>query len=503
MEDVPGSDLRDATLAGVRWITLSRVAAELGAAVSLVTLARLIPPVEFGHAAVALGVAAIATIGMAQTFGAPLVQRAELERRHWETATAMTLAAGLAATALVLALALTAARPLFGDRTADLLALMSPAFLLAAFGTSSMARLQRRLDFRRLGGIEAIASLTGVTAGITLAAAGVDGEAIVAAVLTNTSVSSLLLVAVAGMPQPAWHRETAGELTTFGFPAGFTALIYTLYRNVDYAILAARLGASQLGFYFRAFQLGIEYPGRVSAIMLRIAFPVYSRSGGIERMRAVRQRIVRVHATALVPPLGLFVGLAPALVPWLLGARWEPAVEPSQILAGAGILATVMTEVGPIMLAAGRPRPLLVFDAITLVVFGVGVYVAAPHGIVAVSWTVLGVQSAIFLAAHKVLLEPVLGIPLREVLGHAAPGLATGAVAIAVSVPLVAALRDAGVADGIVVVVAVAVTVSACVATVRFAFAGAWQDLLLLARSVGRGGRAGGAPVAAAVAPER
>jgi len=179
-----------------------------------------------------------------------------------------------------------------------------------------------------------------------------------------------------------------------------------------------------------------------------------------------------------------------------------PAVEPSQILAGAGILATVMTEVGPIMLAAGRPRPLLVFDAITLVVFGVGVYVAAPHGIIAVSWTVLGLQSAIFLAAHKLLLEPVLGIPLREVLGHAAPGLATGAVAIAVSVPLVAALRDAGVADGLVVVVATVGTAAACVATVRFAFAGAWQDLMLLARSVGRGAGRGAAPVPA-VAPER
>src|SRR3954454_12331994 len=116
MEDVPGSELRDATLAGVRWITLSRVAAELGAAASLVTLARLIPPVEFGHAAVALGVAAIATIGMAQTVGAPLVQRETLERRHWETATAMTLVAGLGMTALVLVLGLTAARPLFGDR---------------------------------------------------------------------------------------------------------------------------------------------------------------------------------------------------------------------------------------------------------------------------------------------------------------------------------------------------------------------------------------------------
>jgi O-antigen/teichoic acid export membrane protein len=363
------------------------------------------------------------------------------------------------------------------------------------------------LDFRRLGAIEAVSSLTGIAAGITLAALGVDGEAIVAAVLTATGVSSVLLVLAAGTTRPTLHRRTAGELSAFGFPAGFTALIYTLYRNVDYAILAARLGAAQLGFYWRAFQLGIEYPGRVSAIMLRIAFPVYSRTGGMNRMLAVRKRIVRVHAAALVPPLAAFVGLAPALVPWLLGARWEPAVEPSQILAGAGILATVMAELGPLVLAAGRPRALMIFDAVTLVVFGAGVYLAAPHGIIAVSWTVLGVQLAIFVAAHRLLLEPLLGIPMRDVLGHAAPGLATGAVAIAVSLPLVSVLRDAGAADGIVVAVGTAATAGACIATVRFAFAGAWGDLVLLARSVGRRRRATAAPVrpgaAAAVDPAR
>jgi hypothetical protein len=43
--------------------------------------------------------------------------------------------------------------------------------------------------------------------------------------------------------------------------------------NADYLILAARLHPAQVGFYWRAFQLGVCYQDKISGIMLRTAFP--------------------------------------------------------------------------------------------------------------------------------------------------------------------------------------------------------------------------------------
>ena len=39
------------------------------------------------------------------------------------------------------------------------------------------------------------------------------------------------------------------------------------FRNCDYAIIGARLGRAQAGFYWRAFQLAVEYQSKVTLIM--------------------------------------------------------------------------------------------------------------------------------------------------------------------------------------------------------------------------------------------
>ena len=87
-EEAPvGTDLRAASLSGVRWVSLSRLVAELLTVVSAIVLARLIPPAEFGHAAVALGFTAIA-LGVAWVgFGTPLIQMKSIDRGEVEVAT--------------------------------------------------------------------------------------------------------------------------------------------------------------------------------------------------------------------------------------------------------------------------------------------------------------------------------------------------------------------------------------------------------------------------------
>src|SRR5215213_8548299 len=57
-----GSDLRATTLSGVRWTGLSRFVSEGTALGSAIVLARLVDPAEFGRAAVALSIIALAQV---------------------------------------------------------------------------------------------------------------------------------------------------------------------------------------------------------------------------------------------------------------------------------------------------------------------------------------------------------------------------------------------------------------------------------------------------------
>src|SRR2546427_12183682 len=80
-EEAPDrQDLGRATLVGVRWISVTRVVAETTALGSAVALRRLIAPDDFGHAAIALIVVALAAIIGPAGLTAALIQRKTPER---------------------------------------------------------------------------------------------------------------------------------------------------------------------------------------------------------------------------------------------------------------------------------------------------------------------------------------------------------------------------------------------------------------------------------------
>jgi O-antigen/teichoic acid export membrane protein len=478
---VSRDELREATLGGLPWVTLARGAAEVCAFGSMVVLAHLVPPAEFGALAVALMVSEFANGLAGEGIGTPLVQRKSVGRAHLQAAALVSVACGLALTLATLALAPLVCAPLFGDHVAELFQLFSPAFLIAAVTVVPRAVLQRRLAFRRLSQIEIAALAAAVTASVTLAFAGLDAEALVLGNLTGGCVALVLLLATTRVPLPRWRPAAMRELLAFGTPATVSGLAWTATRNVDYAILGARVSAAQVGFYWRAFTLAVEYQRKLSGIVIQMALPVFSRAQGIEHMRAIRERIVRVNATLLFPFLATFVAVAPQLVPWLLGERWEPAVLPAQILAVAGMAAVVNTGTGQMVLAAGAPKAIMRFNLVQLALYAGLVYALAPAGLTAVCAGVAAFRVVMLIASYRLLMERVVGVTVGQLARDVAPA-ATGAVAmVAVELPLVAGLSAAGVAVPVTLCAAAAAGALAYLAVIRGLFAAAWSDLELIA----------------------
>jgi O-antigen/teichoic acid export membrane protein len=485
-------ELREAALHGVRWMAIAKVASELVLLVSTVVLARLLSPAEFGRAAVAMIAGAFALAITSQSFGAPLVQRKSIEREHVESAFFMSLALGAGLSLVTFALAPILAGPLFGDATAGLVRLASPLFFLAGLSVVPYASLQRELDFRRLSTIEIASRIAGTAASVAFAAAGLGAESLVLGAIVAAVVSTAQVIAAAPLGRAWPHRSAAREIVSFGLPAALSGLVRQANRNVDYAILGAQLGAAQVGFYWRAFQFGIEYQTKISSIMLRVAFPVYSRTKNLADMRLLRSRIVRVHATLLFPLLALLIAGAPVLLPWLLGERWAPAVEPTQILALAGMTAVIMTGLGPLVLALGKPRLLLQWNVISLIPYAIMILLTAPHGIIAVCWGVVAIRTAMVFATHAFLFKPLAGIPVRALWHDAGPAAVSSAALLAVAWPLAHWLADAGLTPFLLLPIIGAAGLAAYLLVLYALFKAAWADVILLVSRVLRRRRAKG-----------
>ena len=85
MSDVRSNEeLTQVTADGLRWITLARIATELLLVVSMVVLARLIPPSAFGMFAVAVIVQELAVNVPSEGVGSALVQRKSVDREHMQ-----------------------------------------------------------------------------------------------------------------------------------------------------------------------------------------------------------------------------------------------------------------------------------------------------------------------------------------------------------------------------------------------------------------------------------
>jgi O-antigen/teichoic acid export membrane protein len=328
--------------------------------------------------------------------------------------------------------------------------------------------------------IEMTALASGYALSLGLAIGGLDAPAIVAGGLAQSAVTSAMLLIMARPPLPRWDRAAAREISAFGIPAASAGLVHVMFQNVDYAILAARVSATQTGIFWRAFNLGVVYQDKVSGVMMRVAFPVYSRTESREELRDMHMRAMRVLAAVLFPPLTLLIVLAPLLIPFVFGSAWEAAVVPSQILAGAGMIAAILTGYPQVMLAVGRPKRLLRFNVAMLAVYGTAVFFASTHGLVAVSITVVGVFFGILLGVYFYLLKPELGIPARGILDDLGPALAGCVALAAIAFPVRFGLEALGVPDLVTMVVATLAGIAAYALVIRAAFAATWSDLTMI-----------------------
>ncbi len=467
--------MKDTTMRGLRWVALTRVVSEVFGLLATVVLARLIAPAAFGHAAVALILLPLSVILTFEGFASALVQRATIDESDRRGAMFMSIAGGATLTVVVFALTGPVWRPLFGAQTASLIELMSPAMFIGALGGVSLATLLRALDFRSTGVIETVSTTGGNVAAIVLAAAGLEARALVLGALLQLGVSSALLIARARPPLPRWSWSAQRRITSYGLPAALFGLVDTMFRNEDYAILAARVSAAETGFYYRAFNLGVVYQQKLSTVMAQVAYPVYSRTSDVATLRSIHERAARVHAAIIFPLQALLVVMAPLVVPFVFGSAWTPAVRPTQILAVAGMFAAILVGYVQVMLAIGRPRPLLAFGVARLGFYAGVVLLASRHGLVTIALAVVSAYLVILLGAYRLLLQRYVGISIRRLAPELGPAVAGCLVMSAVTVPLMHVLG--GNLPRLVQIVLVGI-VGLCVYSIvlRTVFPSAWTD---------------------------
>jgi PST family polysaccharide transporter len=391
-------EIRKRARAGT-WYVLSQrglvVAVNL---LSSVTFARLLPPEEFGIAAMAM--LAFSFLAVFRSFGlsSVTVQKAEITQEEinflfWVNVLATTLLAAVAA----------ALSPWLADffdepRVRDIMLVTCLGFLVGGYSAQYNALLRRELRFDVIVRSESVGLLLGFVAGLGVAIWRHDAWAVVAAGGVHSFVTAVSNIrAVSWKPGRPRGVPDARNLLHFGANLTVYSALTTLAGNVAPLLIGRIMGATALGFYNRGYQL-FQIPNTaIIQPVMSVMMPVLSRlQTDQSAYRGAYLSLVEKLSCLLLPAaIGLFFA-APSLTRVLLGPGWEMAGEILSWLAPALAAQSITGPAGPLMTSLGRSAELRSWGIIDATFRATGTLLGLWFGIVgsAVGLTVATLLSA-------------------------------------------------------------------------------------------------------------
>lgn len=382
-------NLRQKAAQGVFWSVIQKWGRAGISVVTFIILSRLLDPEAFGLVALATVFTTFVEIFLDQGFSAAIVQRAELEPDHLDTAFWINILTGLFMTVGGMAASGLIAGFFDEPRLAPVLRLLSITFLISALSSTQVAILQRKLAFKRLAVRSLTATTVGGIVGLGMAFTGFGVWSLVGQDIASGLAGVVVLWRSSdwrpGLNVSAKHYK---EMFTFGVSVVGNNALNILLRRSDDLLIGYFLGPKLLGFYTIGYQLLLVIIRLVTEVTNTVAFPAFSRlQREPERMRRAFYSVTQYTSLLAFP---IFIGLAalaPELVPAFFGEKWAPSIPVMQILAMIGILQSVFFFNASVIRASGKPLWEFAIMLLNTVfnVLGFLVAVRSGRGIVAVA----------------------------------------------------------------------------------------------------------------------
>lgn len=402
---------------------------------SIIVLARLLSPDDFGVMSLAVVVTGFITLFRDMGTGAAVIQRQAADPSLVGTIYSFNALLSATAGLLTAAAAPFAAAFFRAPSLEPVLLVLAGSLALAGFGVVPQAVMERDGRFGRLAQIELGSVACGVLTGVAMAYSGFGLWSLVGQTVVTTSLTTLLLVVLSGARpalRPDWAQLRGVAKYSLNL-SGFNLFNY-LVVNADNAIIGKVLGARELGYYALAYHIALGPLRSIGAVVGRVLFPSLARLQH-DRRALGREYLKAVRLMGLIgfPLTAMLVALADVATRALLGDSWQPMIPILVVLGAAAFMKSVSIISGNICVATGRTDILmrlgLATGVLAIAAFWIGAHLG---GAVGVAIAFAAVTFAITYPSFYFILR-IIGLPLSAVWRisayPAAGGILTGLIA--------------------------------------------------------------------------
>jgi O-antigen/teichoic acid export membrane protein len=423
-------DLKQKTLRGASMRLFAQGASFLLRVVSLMVLARLLKPDDFGLVGMVTAITGVLSLFRDFGLSAATVQRVSITDAQASTLFWLNGLVGAILTVVALASAPAIAAFYHQPHLIGVTFIVAAGFFFNGFGVQHSALLQRQMRFTSLATIELISLVVSTIVAIVFAKIGFGYWALAWMTLCAPIVSTVGLW-VAARWVPGLPRRGAGirSMLRFGGTVTLNGLVIYVGSNFEKILLGRFWGAEAIGIYGRAYQL-IRMPiDSLNFAVGEVAFSALSRLQGDHAL--LKRYFLRGYSLVLVLTLPITFGcalFANDLIAVLLGPKWQSAAQIFRLLAPTILAFAILNPMGWLMNAmglVGRGLKIALVLAPTMIA---GYAVGLPYGprAVAISYSVVMMFATIPLLAWAIHNTP---IGLFDVFGSIARPLASICVA--------------------------------------------------------------------------
>jgi PST family polysaccharide transporter len=361
---------------------------------SIVVLARLLTPRDFGLVAMVTAVTNVLFVLRDAGLSTATVQREGITHAQVSNLFWVNLVLGGLISVVVVGLAPAIAWFYREPRLVGIAMVLSMTSLLRGLTVQHMALLNRQMRFKAIAAIEVSSIGAGFVTGLVMALLGCGYWSLVGSALSIEAAGLVLTWSISRWrPQLPARRSETRSLLNFGASVAASSFIGYLSISVDSLLIGWRYGADSVGLYSRATALLSRPIEQIIYPISSVFVPTLARLQG-EAARYRRAFLQGYEAIAMIAFLctGVIFALARPLTIVLLGHKWERAADIFACFTIVAIIRPLAMAAFWLLTSQGRGRNLLVANSILSAISIASFIVGLPYGPagVAIAFSVSG-----------------------------------------------------------------------------------------------------------------